>query len=226
MSAAPAASQRFSCKSHEVTDGVMRVWLGGEIGRADAQALDDELRAAQAAAAFVILDIRAVVAIDATVVHLIRAADRRAPDGGRLVILRGSRPVDADLDALGLGARMLTIQEPPPLRSVDASDSFEVVTEVHADRAVITVRGEIDLATGPRLGAALATRGRSVLLDMRDVGFMDAAGIRVLVAAHARAGADGVDFELIPSAAVERVLELVNLRERFDCMTPQDRLAG
>jgi anti-sigma B factor antagonist len=223
---AESVPERFSCKSHEVTDGVTRVWLGGEIGRPDAQALDDELRAAQAVAAIVILDVRAVVAIDATVVHLIRAADRRTADGQRLVILRGSGAIDADLDALGLDARMLTIEEPPPLRSVDASDSFEVVTEVDADRAVITVRGAIDLATGPRLGAALAIRGRPLLLDLRGVGFMDATGIRLLLEAGARAGADGVDLELIPSAAVERTLELVSLREQFNCMTPQTRLAG
>lgn len=226
MTTARAPSQRFRCETHAITGGVMRVWLSGEIGRADAQALDDALRATQAAAAMVILDVRAVVAIDATVVHLIRAADRRAGEGRRLVILRGSGPFDETLDGLGLDARMLTIEDRAPQPSVDANDSFEVVTDVRADRALITVRGEIDLATGPRLGAALAVRRRSVLLDLRDVGFMDATGIHLLVDARARARGDGVDLDLIPSAAVERTLELVSLREQFACMTPQTRLAG
>jgi anti-sigma B factor antagonist len=210
-----AGSQRFSCESHSVTGGVMRVWLGGVIGGSDAEAIDEALRAAQDAAAMVILDVRAAIALDATLVHLIRAADRRAGEGGRLIILRDSGSIGPDLEGLGLAARMLTIEDEPPLRRVDATDSFEVLTEVHADRAVIAVRGDIDLATGPRLDAALAAARRPVLLDLRGVGFMDVTGIRLLLEAAARASSDGVDLELIPSPAVDRMLEIADLREQF-----------
>ena len=217
--------QRFSCQSHAISGGVTRVWLSGEIGKSDARKIDAALRAAQESAAMVILDARAVVATDATVVQLIRAADERARDGRRLVILRGSGSIDADLDGLGLGARMLRIEDAPPLRTVDASDSFEVMTEVRADRAVITVRGDIDLATGPQLGAALIAAPGPMLLDLRGVEFMDAIGIRLLLDAAARADSEGVDLELIPSAAVDRMLDITDLRERFGCATAQTRLA-
>lgn len=221
MHTARAGTPRFSCERHLVTGGVVRVWLSGEIGRADAQELDHVLRAAQAEAAMVILDLRSVVAIDATVVHLIRAADRRAGEGRRLVMLRGSGPIDADIDGLRLDARMLWVEDPPSR----SADPFEVVAEVQGGRAVITVRGNIDIATGPRLGAALAAERRPLLLDLRGVSFMDATGIRLLLAARARARADGVDLDLITSAAVDRTLEIANLREHFASATPT-RLAG
>src|ERR687894_2464097 len=72
--------QRFSCQSHAISGGVTRVWLSGEIGESDAREIDAALRAAQDSAAMVIVDARGVVATDATVVELIRAADGRAGD--------------------------------------------------------------------------------------------------------------------------------------------------
>jgi anti-anti-sigma factor len=58
---------------------------------------------------------------------------------------------------------------------------------------VITVAGEIDIATAPQLGerlAVLAGSGRPVIADLDQVRFIDAAGLRVLAAAarHAAAG--------------------------------------
>jgi anti-anti-sigma regulatory factor len=57
------------------------------------------------------------------------------------------------------------------------------------------------------------------------VDFMDAIGIRLLLDAAARADSDGVDFELIPSAAVDRMLDIADLRERFGCAAPPTWLA-
>jgi anti-anti-sigma regulatory factor len=130
-------------------------------------------------------------------------------------MLRGSGPIDADIDGLRLDARMLWVEDPP----APSADPFEVVTEVQGGRAVITVQGHIDVATGPRLGAALAAERRPVLLDLRGVSFM-------VATARARARADGVDLDLITSAAVDRALEIANLREHFACAPPPTRLAG
>lgn len=61
------------------------------------------------------------------------------------------------------------------------------------ERPVLRVSGEIDLATGPRLGAAvMATAGVSgVVLDMADVTMMSAAGFRALADAAAELADDG-----------------------------------
>jgi anti-anti-sigma factor len=96
--------------------------------------------------------------------------------------------------------------------------SFEVLTEASGDAVVITVNGELDIATCPELAAALALQaahGRSILLDLRGVEFMDSIGLRLLLHGRERAAADGRGFELMTGEAVDHTLETVGLTEFF-----------
>lgn len=94
--------------------------------------------------------------------------------------------------------------------------SFELVTEARGARAVITVHGELDIATCPDLAAALqAADRRSIVLDMRGVEFLDSIGLRLLLHGRERAAADGLGFELVTSEAVDHTLETVGLTEFF-----------
>lgn len=54
------------------------------------------------------------------------------------------------------------------------------------ERVVVTVSGEVDMATAPRLRAALerASGAAEVRVDMRAVTFMDSTGLSALVSAH------------------------------------------
>jgi len=53
----------------------------------------------------------------------------------------------------------------------------------------ITLRGELDLATVPRLEHALANAGEDVVvIDLRGLTFMDSTGVRVLLEAAEGAG--------------------------------------
>jgi anti-anti-sigma factor len=93
----------------------------------------------------------------------------------------------------------------------------EVVTTT--DRAKLTVHGEVDLATAPTLGALMAAvldqDHRHVTFNAADVGFMDAAGLRVIVAALNRLDAIGGQLVIsAPSAAVTRVLSVIGLDAR------------
>lgn len=57
-------------------------------------------------------------------------------------------------------------------------------------RAVLTVRGEVDIHTGPRLRTALmeqVARSKEVVLDVTGAVLIDAAGLRVLTAAQRHA---------------------------------------
>ena len=66
---------------------------------------------------------------------------------------------------------------------------FSISTSDRDGRAVVVIRGELDLATAPDLEAALPERldaGQDVVVDLRELEFMDSTGLRVLVAAHAR----------------------------------------
>jgi len=77
----------------------------------------------------------------------------------------------------------------------------------------VSAIGEIDLATGTRLTDALRgaqARAQSVVLDLSAATFIDAGGVRILLAADTRARAASRTFAIAnPTSPVERVLQLV-----------------
>ncbi|HEX6476067.1 MAG TPA: STAS domain-containing protein [Acidimicrobiales bacterium] len=84
------------------------------------------------------------------------------------------------------------------------------------DPPVLTVRGEVDLASAPKLAAAmteLMDRGHTnVALDLGSVEFIDSSGLGVLVGSLRRLREDGGDLVLrAASPAVTRILELTGL---------------
>ena len=82
-----------------------------------------------------------------------------------------------------------------------------------AGRLRVRLRGELDLATAPALAdrlRELGARGERVLLDLDELAFMDAAGIRLLLAAADDADREDRAFALTPgSGPVRRLFELV-----------------
>jgi anti-sigma B factor antagonist len=84
------------------------------------------------------------------------------------------------------------------------------------DPPVLTVRGEVDLASAPKLAAAiteLMDRGyTNVAVDLGSVEFIDSSGLGVLVGSLRRLREDGGDLVLrAASPAVTRILELTGL---------------
>jgi anti-sigma B factor antagonist len=101
---------------------------------------------------------------------------------------------------------------------------FSISTSDRDGRAVVVVRGELDLATAPELDAVVTERldaGQDVVVDLRELAFMDSTGLRVLVAAHTRvAGADGGPSFLVvrplPGAAIQRILAIAGVESVLD----------
>jgi anti-anti-sigma factor len=88
---------------------------------------------------------------------------------------------------------------------------FEV-SVTGSDPAVVKLRGELDLAGVPQLGAALARLQGDVELHCSALDFIDAAGVGAFVAARTACGARGASLVLVdPSPTVRRVLSLVDL---------------
>jgi anti-sigma B factor antagonist len=84
------------------------------------------------------------------------------------------------------------------------------------DPPVLTVRGEVDLASAPKLAAAmteLMDRGHTrVAVDLGSVEFIDSSGLGVLVGSLRRLRDDGGDLVLrAASPPVTRILELTGL---------------
>jgi anti-sigma B factor antagonist len=96
-----------------------------------------------------------------------------------------------------------------------ADDLLRLRREVDGERAVLHAAGELDETTSGTLVEACKPEldeGRSVLLDLDDVGFIGSAGVAALVQLHTHATALGLSFAITrPSRIVRRVLELVRL---------------
>jgi anti-sigma B factor antagonist len=81
--------------------------------------------------------------------------------------------------------------------------------------ALITVRGEIDMATAPQLrdllGQLIDAGSRRIVLDCRELAFLDSSGIGVLVAARSRLSDEGEMVLDSPQAHVRKVLEITGV---------------
>ena len=81
---------------------------------------------------------------------------------------------------------------------------------------VLFVEGEIDVASAPRLIAALneavAEAARSVIIDLTSVGFMDSTGLALLINAHRRLAIRRKGFAVVcPAGPLRRVFEITDM---------------
>ena len=96
-------------------------------------------------------------------------------------------------------------------------EEFSIAASDRDGRAHLTLRGELDLATAPELEQLVNEHidaGQEVVVDLRGLEFMDSSGIRVLVAAHARAGRTGARLVVVrpaPGNAVAKIVEVSGL---------------
>ena len=103
----------------------------------------------------------------------------------------------------------------------DIADGTLVVrTAKEGKRQVISLRGELDLANAgtaeAALETALAENASQVVVDMRELEFIDSTGIALLVAALTNnESEERVCFIPSSAPAVTRVLDLTGLTERL-----------
>ena len=97
---------------------------------------------------------------------------------------------------------------------------------------MITVSGELDLASSAALEEELVRLAESdseqVILDLRELEFMDSTGLSTLVKAHQRAQEAGQRFGLVRGPQqVQRLLSLTGVAERLPFAdTPEELLGG
>lgn len=98
--------------------------------------------------------------------------------------------------------------------------SFELAVADDGGRTTFTPRGELDLATVPELEdkvlGALASPDAQVVLDLRELAFMDSTGVRAVVAAHKAAQESGASLRIVRpprESAVSRVIEISGIHE-------------
>ena len=94
------------------------------------------------------------------------------------------------------------------------SFGIQVVRNGAATR--IAPAGELDIATTPALEQAISEAtgepGAALVLDLRELTFMDSTGLRTLAQTNARAEDEGFTLEIVRgSSQIERVLKISGL---------------
>jgi anti-anti-sigma factor len=82
----------------------------------------------------------------------------------------------------------------------------------------IAPSGELDIASAPEFESAIAEAtaepGAELILDLRELTFMDSTGLRALAQTNARADEDGFELSIVRGPRqIERVLEISGLAE-------------
>jgi anti-sigma B factor antagonist len=98
--------------------------------------------------------------------------------------------------------------QPSPL-----TPEFSCEVRPDRERAIVHVAGELDLCAAPQVAATveqlLEVGFEHIVIDLRDLSFVDSAGVHTLVAAHRAAEERGSAVSLVRGPRpVHRVLEL------------------
>jgi anti-anti-sigma factor len=102
---------------------------------------------------------------------------------------------------------------------VAAPGNFDVATHRQGAALIVAPRGEIDLATVGIVREAVErdrAAGEDLVLDLREVGFMDTSGLRYVLELVDSASRDGSSVRLVRGpSAVQRVFAVSGLEPRL-----------
>ncbi|MBV9310069.1 MAG: STAS domain-containing protein [Solirubrobacterales bacterium] len=108
---------------------------------------------------------------------------------------------------------------------------FRVDVRNEGAASVLALSGELDLSSSPQLeqelDRALQEGTSQLIVDLRELEFMDSTGLSVLVKAHQRVQEAGVQFAVVKgSAQVQRLLSLTGVADRITVAdTPEELLS-
>jgi len=109
---------------------------------------------------------------------------------------------------------------------------FRVEVRNEGQTTVIAVRGELDLASSPALQEELdrvaASDAKLLIIDLRNLDFMDSTGLSVLVRAHQRTEEQGRQLAMVKGPQqVQRLLSLTGVADRLTLVdSPEELLSG
>lgn len=104
-------------------------------------------------------------------------------------------------------------------------------TTVTGDRAVITLKGELDVAGSGLLEGEIERvvadhDPSTIVLDLSALDFMDSTGLRLVVLSDAKAREGGWRLELVRgNESVHRVFEITRMAERLNFVDPSPEAA-
>jgi anti-sigma B factor antagonist len=98
---------------------------------------------------------------------------------------------------------------------------LELTTDTDGTTVRLALTGELDIAGAARVEQELERIEReppaTIVLDLRELAFMDSTGLRVIVAADARAREQERRLVIVRgTATVQRIIEMTRLHERLE----------
>ena len=107
-------------------------------------------------------------------------------------------------------------------------EEFSLTIVPNREEVVVALRGEIDLDCAAVIEGEvreLIDRGFDrVVLDLREVSFLDSTGLHTLLSLRERAQRAGGHLVLVPGpGAVQRIFEVTGIADRFDWWEPARR---
>jgi anti-sigma B factor antagonist len=97
--------------------------------------------------------------------------------------------------------------------------------------ALLKLTGELDMATASHLereiASAASARPKAIVLDLRDLDFIDSTGLRTLISEHERSRQSGRTFALVQgSKQVARLMSITRVSEHLRVVSsPEDIFA-
>jgi anti-sigma B factor antagonist len=110
------------------------------------------------------------------------------------------------------------------------AEPFSIAVELWHDAVQITPRGELDLATVEQLqhelGQLIDAGSARIVIDLRDLEFMDSTGLHALLTAHEQAQQDNWELTIIPGPwHVQHTFELTGTIDRLPFTAGNGRAA-
>jgi anti-sigma B factor antagonist len=98
---------------------------------------------------------------------------------------------------------------------------LELTTETDGSTVRLVLEGELDIASAGQVERELARVEQeappTIVLDLRGLAFMDSTGLRIIVAADARAREESRRFVVVRGPeAVQRIFRMTRLDERLE----------
>jgi anti-sigma B factor antagonist len=108
-------------------------------------------------------------------------------------------------------------------RELGPLEPLGVVVDHGEDRATVRLTGELDLASGDEADGAFrraeAFGEPLVVVDLRELEFIDSTGLRLLIGCHERCAAAGQRLVVVQAPGqVRRVIELTELGQRLELL--------
>lgn len=106
---------------------------------------------------------------------------------------------------------------------------FRVQVRNEGQATLIAVSGELDLASSPalqeELDRAAASTAQLLIIDLRELDFMDSTGLSVLVRAHQRIEEQGRELAMVKGPQqVQRLLSLTGVADRLKLVDRPEEL--